>query len=71
MTRQDPKTHYRTQHLEDHRRQHFIRRDRAPIDVVGEVGAGDGPAAIRIDRKLARSIVPKSDVLDFHASFKY
>lgn len=63
--------HYRIQHLEDHRRQYFLRRDCAPADVVGEVKAGDGPAAIRINRKLARSIVPESDVLDFYLSFRY
>lgn len=71
IAREDVERHYRTQHLEDHRRQHFVHRDRAPADVVGKVGAGDGPSAIRIDRKLARSIVPESDLLDFYLSFKY
>lgn len=68
---EDIESHYRIQHLEDYRQQYFIRRDRAPADVVGQVKAGDGPAAIRIDRKLARSIVPESDLLDFFLSFKY
>lgn len=68
---EDIEKHYRIQHLEDHRRQYFIRRDCAPADVVGKVKAGDDPAAIRIDRKLARSIVPESDLLDFYLSFRY
>lgn len=71
ISREDVERHYRIQHLEDHRRQYFIRRDRAPADVVGKVEAGGGPAAIRIDQKLARSIVPESDLLDFYLSFKY
>lgn len=68
---EDIEKHYRIQQLDDHRRQYFIRRDCAPADVVGKVKAGDGPAAIRIDRKLARSIVPESDLLDFYLSFRY
>lgn len=68
---EDIEKHYRIQHLEDHRRQYFIRRDCAPADVVGKVKAGDDPAAIRINRKLARSIVPESDLLDFYLSFRY
>lgn len=69
---EDVERHYRTQHLEDHRRQHFVRRDRAPPDVVAKAGAGDDPAAaIRINQKLARSIVSESDLLDFYLSFKY
>lgn len=72
IAREDIETHYRTQHLQDHRRQYFVRRDRAPPDVAGKAEAGDGPAAaIRIDRKLARSIVPESDLLDFYFSFKF
>lgn len=71
IAREDVDRHYRTQHLEDHRRQHFVRRNRAPPDVVGEAGAGDGSAAaIRINQKLARSIVSESDLLDFYLSFK-
>lgn len=72
IAHKDVERHYRTQHLEDHRRQYFVRRNRAPPDVVGKAGAGDGPAAaIRIDRKLARFVVSESDLLGFYLSFNY
>lgn len=70
---EDVERNYRNHHLEGHRRLHFVRRDRAPPDVVGKATrAGDDSAtAIRINHKLARSIVWESDLLDFHQSFKY
>lgn len=72
IAREHIEKHYRIQLLQDHRRQYFVRRDRAPPDVIGKAGAGDGPAAaIRIDRKLAQFIVPESDLLDFHLSFRF
>lgn len=69
---EDVERYYRAHHWEVHRRLHFVRRDRAPPDVVGKARAGDYPAAaIRINWKLARSIVSESDLLDLHLSFKY
>lgn len=55
---------YKDQKYEKYRCQYFVRRFRAPPDLRARAGKGN-KNAIRIDRKLARCIVPQSDVIDY------